>query len=584
MMREFEEKRKQSNEKLKQIEVDRHSAKTKLQAYQHQLKMIELSLEAEESERKIEKLRNSEYVVSGGSELLDQKQRENESKMNNYDLRLVDGKEVSLGVTPCPPPTTTTSNRHQPLTASKSTDDSHSNQRHFPMSGYGSLQRNTTHFRQKSDSMFLGTTHNSEGGDSYRSLERRKEKPHANKYNHEDDLAHSRGGNISHSRSKSEGPGGFPALDELDVHHRGQHHVSSGVRQPGVGGWDHTAPPPQPMKPSSSSESSALQQIVLDEQFKHYNLSPTSESDIVIFPRPPPPGVAWDGPHDTQQTPVKPSYDHDTVTNTRKEEVPDFSEEPSNLKKWGDVRLWKNSDWASRKPRHSAHHGESASHHFTPQHPGNNHHLGSHHLDKPHSKPPSEAPYSPRHNLQYNFVGDVQSKEDTLSSAPHWNQGHKELQFHSPPMTSQEMTSSQITSYHDDIPTIDPYMHNRIISQSADDGGLQMRPPPNPDRKDHDSRENTRVFPSAYTSTVGVGRVQSYKPEPIPNPQMRNFDIGSPRVMPVTTRVDQSRLHPPLNQQGPPHPSNTKRTYPDAFRERPLHKPVNIATVSRTDL
>ena len=574
-MREFEEKQKISNAKLKQIELDRHTIKTTLQDYQHKLKMIELSLEAEESERKIDKLRSNEYSVSGGSECLDHLAKQDNDKTNNYDLqRLVDGKEVSSCNTTCPP--TSSADRRQ--TALKSSEEGLSTRHHFPMSGYGSLQRNTSHFKQKSDSTFT-----SEGGVGYRSLERQREHPAPNGYIRGEEVSYGKSGKVSHSRSKSEGPGEFPAMDdvEADIRHHGQHHLSSKMRLPGVGGRSHPAPPPQyqPIKPSSSSESSALQQIVLDEQFKHYNLSPTSDSDIGILPRPPPPGVDWEGSRDNQPTTFKPNFDPESETENRNDNSSHFSEEPFNLKKWGDVGLWKNSDrirtmHPSNQPSHlPSNHSEVG---LFSQHPTTQYH-SSHHLDTPHHKEVGVPPYSPHHKGQYNFVSDVSSKDDSSSSTSHWRQRHRELQFHCPPMTSQELSSSQITNYHDDIPTVDLYVHNRIMSQSTSeaDSDPPMKVTPKTGIRNRDPRENTRGFPSAYTTPV-------YKQDPIPNDSSKKFEIGSPRVMPVTTRIDKVRLHPHHNHQGPPLSNGKHNMYPEAFRERP-HKPA-ITTASRTDL
>ena len=152
------------------------------------------------------------------------------------------------------------------------------------------------------------------------------------------------------------------------------------------------------------------------------------------------------------------------------------------------------------------------------------------------------------------------------------------LQFQNPPLGTEEATtSSQVTSYTEELPSFDAYLYSMgshgnepIITSQRSEGSTR--------------NERAGLFPSAQKlDVVGPGREQD--------------NMTTPRVVPITTRMPESHY----SRLRPPPTSHKSSGTPSATPHRPatgrrpnanyggktdflLKYPQGVTTVSRTDL
>ena len=571
---ELEGRRKETHKRLKQLEVERHSARTRLQEIQHEIKMCELSLDAEESERMMVKVRERDY--SAGDKINSRDQGINGTvrdvigtagvdslKRREYitTQRVADGKEGQSLSTQCPPVQPADKIVHSRITHPHALGEGQADPagvKHLITAVSGGHHNEVGHTRQRSgasDSYLGGVRRGSDGSDGYRSLDRLRSLDTRDGLGRNKPEQHQRTGEAS-----------FGFTDDKPG--------SSRTRQPGVGGWDHSAPPPtlpKPAKVPAPSETTTLSPFTIDGHVEHCNLSP-SESDLLEYPRPPPPGANWQSPNQllTNQLPL-----HSAKRDQTKDvggAVSTYSHEPSpNAKQWTDrepserrVRLDKaaNSGVEDQQVRHEDSYQSLYPVKRQVQY-GGTHYPSSNWRRRSIEKDPSHNHHRQPHKLQKQL------------------QPQGLLQFQNPPLGSEEATtSSQVTGYSEDITSFGSFLYSPVTSHGNEpimgsqrsEGGVQ--------------NEGAGLFPPAYNSSMDVlGRGR------------RQEDMTSPRVVPVTTRVPDSyysRPHPPQS----PHKSSvtpSATSHRSATGKRPnvnfggktdllLKCPQGVITVSRTDL
>ena len=505
-LKELEEKRRNSNERLKDIEVKLHNKRTRLQGIEHQIKMIELSLDAEESERKIEELNNNDY---GTKEKLEEQpsnkpERKEISNKREGETRAISqkGREAKVIASPVV--------KELPVTDSLT---AHQRQVNESSIGHQKDQQHTRHRNGSSDSSPKSGRHGSASSEGHRSLERHRNGPIRN------DLPM-----LSIPKNPEADPSQVrrsPNKRQMEeIRYPGNHNM-----QAGVGEWTHTHQRMEQgrknFKPSSSSDSAGLLEFK-EEQFSRvrvYNLSPTSESDFSDYPRPPPPGVDWQNQPQSGSNPK-----HDT-----------------NLKKWNELKFRKqgkpNKEVLSPRGPFSPG-GKQFS-------PSNQQEMAFRfHKNVPHYQ-------------HYNMEGDHRGLAQPDS---YFTKGN--LQFHQPLLSSQEITSSQVTSYPDDMATPDPYNSEHVTSETTRDSE-----------------------PVNLAQEESADELTHHK---------SSFEITSPRVVPVTRGPPQSHHNQRSRQnypaKKPPPPSSKpkqggRKGNPMSYREK-MDFLMNYkgTTVSKTDL
>lgn len=572
---ELEERQKETHKRLKKLEVDKYSAKTRLQEILHEIKLCELELDAEESDRMIEELRGSEYSVGdrmnshdqtrcGGSRDVTSMSGLDSLKRSEYMAvqRMVDGKEGQSLSTQCPPvqvvnkPVQNRSTHPHPLGEGKADPASVKQLINAFSSGH---HCEVVHARQRSgasDSYLGGVSRGSDGSDGYRSLDRLKERS----LDIRDSHGRSKPDHHYHSREGSFGS----TNDKLG---------SSRTRQPGVGGWDPTAPPPTLPKPSFkstvSSDTASLSTFTMDSHIEHCSLSP-SESDLREYPRPPPPGANWQGPNQLPNiqlppTPTKWDQTKDVggVHSTRTHKP------SSNAKQWTDrepgerrARLDKATN-GSAEDQQMRHEGSYQS--LYPPTRVQEQCGSTHYPSNSWRRRSKETGFSLNHQVEPPKL-QIKAQHQGL------------LQFQNPPLGTEEATtSSQVTGCPEDITSFDAYLYNMgshgnepIITSQRSEGST--------------GNDRSGLFSSAQKlDVVGPGRVQD--------------NMISPRVVPVTTRKPDSYYSRPR----PPPSSHKPSGMPSATPHRPatgkrpntnyggktdflLKYPQGVTTVSRTDL
>lgn len=573
-LRELEERRKETHKQLKQLEVDRHNAKTRLQEIQHEIKLRELSLDAEESERKIEGLRGSEYSVGDRISSRDQG-RSGTSKdvtgMTGYDSlkrreymaaqRVADGKEGQSLSTQCPPIQLADKSVQNRVTHSHPLGEGRAESvdvKHLIGAFSSGPHREVGHTRQRSgtsDSYHGGLRRGSDGSEGYRSLDRLRDK--------RDCLGRTKPDHQQHTRE-----GSYGSTDNRLG--------SSRTRQPGVGGWDHSAPPPtlpKPFKSTVSSDTATLSPFTMDGHVEHCNLSP-SESDLLEYPRPPPTGGNWQSPSQLLNLQLPPTSAKREQTKDVSGVLSTHSHEPSpNTKQWTDREA------AERRVRvDKAVNGSVEDQQLR--------HEGSY-----------QPPYPPaRMQVQYgstHYHSDSWRRKSTEMGLSHNHQMEppklqkqpQQLQFQNPPLGSEEAaTSSQVTGYPEDIPTFDSYLYGHMASHGNEPIVVSQR------SEGSTRSERSGIFPSAYASSQRLDVV---------GPWREQDAVTSPRVVPVTTRMPDSyysdaRPRPPQPPYKSPAPPSAASHRP-AIGKRPntnyggktdflLKYPPGVTTVSRTDL
>lgn len=568
---ELEEKRKDAHKRLKQLEVERHSTRTSLQDIQHEIKMCELSLDAEESERMMVKVREREYSdkINSRDQGMNGTVRDvigmtgfDSLKRREYvtTQRVADGKEGQSLSTQCPPVQPADKTVHSRLTHTHALGEGQADPagvKNLLAAISGGHHSEVGHTRQRSgasDSYLGGARRGSDGSDGYRSLDRLRS------LDTRDGLGRNKPEQNQRTREVS-----FGFTDDK----------SSRTRQPGVGGWDHSAPPPtlpKPAKVTAPSETTTLSPFATDSHVGHYSLSP-SESDLLEYPRPPPPGGNWQSPNQllTNQLPL-----HSAKKDQPKDvggAVSACSLEPHpNTKQWTDrepserrMRVDKAANSSAEDQQQFRH--EDAYQSLYPAKGQVQYGGGTHYSSSNWRRRSIEKDLSPNHHRQPPKL-QKQLQPQSL------------LQFQNPPLGSEE-TSSQVTSYPEDITSFGSFLYSPVTSHGNElimgpqrsEGGVQ--------------NEGAGLFPPlAYNSSldvVGPGKGQE--------------DMTSPRVVPVTARVPDSYYSRPP----PPHSPHKSTATPSvtshrsATGKRPnvnfgvktdvlLKYPQGVTTVSRTDL